>query len=306
VDEPCANETVQCPDRLFGPASNATIEVVVACTALWAQASCDDLDRSQFPKCGFPAGDVAMDGACVFSSECATGHCSALSVDPGSTFCGQCVAALPQVGDPCESTADCPSDSACTDGTCVATYVSGAAPGALCTRYGQCLGDYRCYDTEDGSEMRCQPIPKLGEACIRLSQCVDSFCDDGVCAAAAEAGEPCSVAPTVTGSGTQLVCAPGATCDTENPAGPTCRPRGAAGEPCTPVTDAVNPRADCGSGLLCLCDDETCTAGHCSIYRYTGESCTRTGEACVGGNTCVNGVCQYSGLLGLHSQICGP
>ena len=306
-DEPCEDTTDWCPDLFFSEGSNTTVADVIACIAAWKATSCDDISRSYFPDCGLPPGDVAAGAPCAFSTQCATHRCGNWGTDEAHPDCGVCIERPVAAGDPCETSELCPMDTTCADGICAATYVSNQPAGAVCTRFGQCVAGYLCFDTEDGSEMRCQPIPSEGEPCDRINVCtLGLFCSESGCAPAAVAGEPCSVAepiPTLTSQ--QYICAPDAVCDKAATGGPTCVPRGAPGQPCIPVTEATDPRATCLTGLQCACDDDSCATGHCSLRRYAGESCAEVGARCVAGSTCVDGACEDTGLQGYATKACG-
>jgi hypothetical protein len=306
-DEPCEDATDLCPDRLFVEGSKVTVADVVACIARWKATSCDDISRGYSPVCNLPRGDSVLGMPCAFSVQCESGRCGAYGTDEVHPDCGVCIEKPLAAGDPCEPGDQCPTDSECSAGICTATYVSNQPPGALCTRFGQCVDGHRCFDTEDGAEMRCQPIPTEGEPCDRINVCtVGLFCSESGCAPSARAGEPCSVAqPIPSLSALQYICTPDAVCDMEASDGPTCVPRGAAGEPCTPAVDVTDPRATCLTGLNCICGDETCATGTCSIRRYAGDSCAEAGARCVAGSTCVDGTCEDTGLQGLAERACG-
>jgi hypothetical protein len=307
-DEPCEDVTDLCPDRLFAEGSNVTVPDVVACIARWKATSCDDISQGYLPVCGLPLGDRALGSTCGFSVQCASGRCGELGRDEARPDCGVCIEKSLAKGDPCEPGDSCPPDSECSGGICMSTYVSNLPPGALCTRFGQCVDGHRCFDTADGTEMRCQPIPAEGEPCDRINICaVGFFCSETGCAPAATATNPCSVAqPIPQLTSLQYICAIDAVCDQEAPGGPTCVPRGAAGQPCKPPPAGVtDPRATCLTDLHCICTDDTCVTGTCSLRRYANESCTETGTRCVAGSTCVDGTCVETGLQGLDEKACG-
>ncbi|HEY3498610.1 MAG TPA: hypothetical protein VGK73_28160 [Polyangiaceae bacterium] len=306
-DEPCEDSTDWCPDRLFVEGSRVTVSDVVACIARWKATSCEDISQGYYPDCELPRGDTALGSSCAFSVQCASGRCGSYGQDEAHPDCGVCVEETLDKGDPCEPSDQCPLDSECTGGICTSTYVSNLPADSLCTRFGQCVDGYRCFDTEDRMEQRCQPIPSEGEACDRLNVCtVGLFCTPNGCVPAASAGEPCSVAdPILSLTTPQYICAPDAVCDQDASPGPTCVARGAPGEPCTPAVDVTDPRATCLTDLHCICDDDTCATGTCSIRRYAGESCAETGARCVAGSTCVDGTCEDTGLQGWDEKACG-
>lgn len=306
-DEPCEDSTDLCPDRFFAAGSKVTVPDVVACIARWKATSCDDISRGYFPSCELPPGDRPLGSPCSFSPQCAGGRCGEFGTDEVHPDCGVCIEKPLLKGDPCEPGDQCPADSECSAGICTSTFIANQPPGAPCTRFGQCVHGYRCFETEAGAEMRCQPIPGEGEPCDRINICTEGlFCSDSGCAPAAAPGEPCSVAqPLSSLDSLQYLCATDAVCDLDATGGPTCVPRGAPGEPCTPAINISDPRATCLTGLHCICDDDACVTGTCSLRRYAGNSCAETGARCVAGTTCVDGTCEDTGLQGLDERACG-
>jgi hypothetical protein len=208
------------------------------------------------------SGTVPTGGACFFSEECASGHCS-----PTDTYCSrtaQCcpgvcadVTAQIPVGGDCTnlvSGQDCANGSSCAPGpnqTFVCTAAS-TTEGASCATYDGCRSPLFCdLDLTTGVGTCKRPVATGGACNPTASRACDDgrdICDfdTGTCTRKGAVGAPCLTE----------TCVGWASCD-----GTTCVARPRAGETCDPVLGPA-----CIGGLSC---DSTMT---CSL--------TPVGDAC--------------------------
>lgn len=183
-------------------------EGIAACQAHLGEVACEaqpsDLDG---PCKDMWEGLGAQDSPCgpgIESLICAQGLTCRLSVD----FCGSCVPAG-EPGQACAEGQECVAGAACVADTCVARQPPGspcseARPcylGAGCVE-GVCqgydvvrLGDAcdranRCPYKSECVGGRCVETALQGEACTAAG-CASGFCVEGLCAAPAQAGDPC-------------------------------------------------------------------------------------------------------------------
>ena len=274
----CEAVAATCPDFLFGPDSNATIQEVTACFAQFATVTCTDFDLEAYPSC-FSGGARPPGATCLHSSECQSGGCTGRS-----ERCGTCGARPVATGQSCASVGCGPGDF-CHRKTQLCTPVSTIVHAGLdqpcdlsATPAVGCSGDLHCIAPTAGTtagicraplgngescagtgalcepplvcfnQMTCQPDPF--EVCVDGGVCDDaSFCKpDGrgfhVCAPRAAIGEIC--APD--GGAATTECVSGALC-LGTPG--ICGTLGNLGDPC----DAAHP---CGSAYL------MCTSGRCA------------------------------------------
>ncbi len=254
-------------------------------------------------RCVTPA---AAGGACADVSECQSGlTCPAGSCAPpvsvgeacgaGLAACGPCLrcqnaseveagtqtTCVPaEVGAACRTSADCPLNAFCSDGTCAlkprngeACFVPPFEDGSLPTEAdrGNCLyNDAFCRRAEPASpDGTCAPAAAaLGEACsngpaVDKAGCAQGlFCSDttSTCVALLAGGEACT-APEQ--------CATGLTC-----AADLCAPFPTAGQPCT-------AEGDCDATAYC---DESAEVPICAAKIGAGDSCANDLQ-------CQTGVC---------------
>ncbi|HQP34812.1 MAG TPA: MYXO-CTERM sorting domain-containing protein [Polyangiaceae bacterium] len=186
------------------------------------------------------ASDQCVDNFCCNSS--CSGGCDTCSATPGTcTILGAKEIGLP----PC-------SPYVC-DG------VGGSCPGT-CTNDDVCAANAYC----NGSA--CALKKSLGVACVSGSECLSTFCADGVCC-----DKPCSGACDVCGSNGECVNAPGT-------GAPSCAPYLCTG-------------AESGCPLGCS-SDSRCVQGY-----YCNGACTPKadlGQSCTAGSQCASGFCADS------------
>jgi hypothetical protein len=293
VADPCPDFLNLCPDFLFSDGSNRTIDEVLSCAAVWRTYSCDQVSRGLFPKCG-RTGQRAVGQPCVYGSQCASGRCGGAPLDATSP-CGVC-AAVVNAGDQCGSFQGlCPNGYECSSGgTCTPLPIFNLPAGAACERLGQCLAGYLCLpEGNDGGTLQCRPTPKLGDACTGYCE-EEAVCSSSRCVPAPGAGEACASGYT---------CNAQSACDREALPAPVCRARKAIGERCKPDKYLfVNVAGDCQKGLMCFCDDASCSGGTCYVRRFLGESCTGAGSHCVLGTECRQGTCVALDSQGLADR----
>jgi hypothetical protein len=223
---------------------------VDSCAHAIAGTSCDDnLGNNPPAACHSPAGQLTNGTACGDSSQCQSTYCNT-----GTGTCGTCAAARGAVSAPCYRDDDCNYGLVCEGAT-----TSTAAQGT------------------------CTQLAASGADCNSQHPCERTLaCKANKCAAADEAGAPCSQG----------------TCDTL--AGLFCQvPMGQAtgtcvkvslappGSPCGVINGAFT---ECSGGGICVL--ASATTGTCQAAILDGMPCdAANGPGCLSPATCTNGKC---------------
>ena len=164
-------------------------------------------------------------------------HCAEGDVCPSvSASCSFECRPRVAIGEPCCSTAMCPSDGVCSDGVCLRARRLGES--CMGTR-DLCVPGTECHDGT------CTRAPELGEPCARW--CARGTCVEGACRSL-EAGTEC-LYEELDLCGEGLVCVGADTCQSESAAGESC---------------ALDESA-CGHDTYCT------TVGVCAPICYVGD-----------------------------------
>lgn len=203
---------------------------------------------------------------------------------------------------PCDTNADCPTDSVCNASACTRRSTPRAPAPSECGDRCQ-LGRTRCeFEPLASSLQRCE----VGaDGCSRWAvaqACAAGVCrDDARCDPYLAEDAPCGAAG---------VCGPDLTCASlaslGGAASPTCRRQCASTDQCRGGEVCV--AGACVAASLCAgCDagDERCGGGRPERCEPLASDCTRwtTAEACTAGDVCVNGAC--AGIVPAGGA-CGP
>lgn len=285
----CMQAVDSCPDRFFLPGSSYTVQSLNACRDEWHTFSCESLARAERPDC-IQRGTLAAGLTCRFTTQCASGMCTAFNGE-----CGVCL-------DPVESGAECQDDvqcglgHSCRFGRCLQLSAwsgeDSLSDGEPCEYDGKCQGS--CAPSQDGP--RCVPTPLTGAPCIaelpaagaRRCSRTDYCSEDGLCLTVPGAGAAC--APGL------RPCQSGNYCDSADGLAPgTCRVWIEPGETCDPAVHNAN--FACRERTSCQCIDEACSAGMCASTGGFVHSCA-DGRACPTGSECLEGTCRM-----LHSPL---
>lgn len=291
VEEPNPEWMLDCPDVLFSSGSQLTVAGVIECADVWAQASCEKLDKFEWPTCGLPRGALAPGEACRFATQCNTGYCLTELSHPDNPECGVCFTPL-QEGEPCEYYGSCDEGLECR-GLCTRYPEFGIAEGLPCERYGSCAFPNFCITFSEDVAPICRLRPVAGEPCPIAGFCAnEAFCNEQhLCQDDVELGWPCT---------SDEMCVEGTFCD----AG-TCLPLRGLGLPCNAEENWA--QGNCEVGASCVCDVEVCSLdlATCLEVRRVGETCGGATQRCDTGSRCQDGRCVAIGLQGLAAQ-CPP
>jgi hypothetical protein len=294
VDSCESYELDLCPDFVFGPGSNNTIELIQGCADLWKDAPCSVL-QTFTAVCHYAPGQFANGEACTAPWQCESGTCTG-----SDTFCGSCVPEL-EPGAPCAGgEGECAYGTTCDGTTCVPRPPIVIDAGDDCdTGYVNCYRGYTCRN-DDAGKPKCLPPLETGGACASSYDCLRyNYCDSAthVCTPSPPAGMPCA------GNGIGA-CDAASLCDTRTmPL--MCVPLVARGETCFDRPNLTDPYGNCADGLFCVCDaGEDCNDGICMQRVLEGESCDEADTLCIPGTACRAGKCQVSGSQGSFAEAC--
>jgi len=283
-----------CPDFVFGPGSNNTLELIQGCADAWKDAPCSVL-QTFTAVCNYAPGQFANGEACTYSWQCQSGMCTG-----SDTFCGSCVPLLER-GAPCAGVeGECDYGSTCDGTTCAPRRPVVIEAGADCdTNYINCFNGYTCR-VDDAGNPKCLPPVDTGGACAWSYDCVPyNYCDETthVCTPSPSAGMPCA------GQGIGD-CDAASVCDTRTmPL--TCAALVGRGETCFDRPNLTDPHGNCADGLYCVCDaGEDCNDGICVQRVYEGDACGDATLDCVAGTECRAGKCEVSGLQNTYANVC--
>lgn len=288
VAEACPDFDYLCPDALFSDGSPYTVADAIACADLWKAADCSSIIKNEWPDCGLPDPEREPGQPCTFSSQCASRGCATNIPHPDLPACGTCASVVGE-GEDCTGSAQvCDEGLECTGTGCQVSIEFGLPEGAECERYAQCAPPNYCFTFPGQETATCQPDPELGEPCAEdVARCVpEGYCSNetGLCEPDVALGDPCSGLTECPGD---ALCEEG-----------ICVPAHALGEPCTPFQRTFT-RGDCAPGTLCMCSDDTCSAGTCVLRRDAGEACDEANVVCIPGTECQDGICAITGFQGL-------
>lgn len=282
-----------CPDFVFGPGSNNTLELIQGCADAWKDAPCSVL-QTFTPVCNYAPGQFENGEACTYSWQCQSGACSG-----SNTFCGSCVPVL-EPGAPCAGVeGECDYGTSCDGTTCAPRPPIVIDAGADCdTDYVNCYRGYTCR-VDDAGDPKCLPPVDTDGACASSYDCIPyDYCDSAtqVCTPSPSAGMPCA------GQGLGA-CDAASLCDTRSmPL--TCVPLVGRGETCFDRPNLTDPHGNCEDDLFCVCDaGEDCNDGICLQRVLEGEACG-DGIVCVAGTECRAGKCEVSGLQNTYADVC--
>ena len=234
-------------------------------------------------------GQACSDGnACTSGDVCSNGGCKGVGIT--------CNDGNPCTSDACNpasgckftaTTGGCNDGNPCTVGDSCQTgkCVSGAQ--ALCTDSNPCTDDVcnagngQCTFTNDNTNT-CSD----GNACTTGDTCAASQCVGGAGVKDCADNNPCTTEWCEPASGCKVVSNPAVPCDD--------------GNPCTLKDICVNSK--CLSGTIDLCNDgNPCTSDNCDAVKGCLHGNTTTpcddGDACVGPDSCTNGVCKGANPL---------
>ncbi len=239
--------TELCLTSLDAPGTGSTPATKEACAKETPKESCTDLvDLNDVGTCVTPMGTLENGAACGAAAQCKTAWCE---VGPDAV-CGKC-AALPKVGDACDTGLQCASGQTCNTNT-----------------------------------SKCQVPIQEGGACSADATC-DVFlgCDDG---GTGTGNGTCKALPAKNGASCDPAIGcdvlRGFLC---YPPGNTCGPIAYAdpGKPCGLVTSTSY--AVCTSSAICNIPSGS-AAGTCVVPVGEGKDCdTSFGPSCTTGLTCV-------------------
>jgi hypothetical protein len=315
----------ECPDLVFSPGATRTVEGLLACAKDYATWPCDDVKSNVLPPCVTP-GTRAQGEPCDFPSQCKSRQCETHG------GCGQCAKTV-DIGESCAAPdVACAGTSSCgASGICLPMTGPLYFAGQPCTVDWPCESDYYCQGV-------CLPLPKIGESCEALGDCVyGAYCGpDGSCLAVPGVGEPCGFARA--GKPNAYYCEPGLGCnvDPSSMTG-TCLALPQLGEPCLLTGDSAGNQAcdpalhcddaqspgtciaigaagttchsvwDCQGDLACACPtaEPDCKLRKCASPRVEGERCDEPNTACHAAFRCEAGICTQRGLRSIFADACG-
>lgn len=273
-----------CPDLLFSPGATHTIEQVAGCAERFPTISCAEIGEKGQRACLLP-GSLSVGARCTYISQCQQ-TCTTFLGDK----CGTCAPFLPRDAPCAPSEASlCPFSQQCGSGMC-SNRIPKADPSA---RAGEpcddvtvgCMRDLTCTSGDAGART-CRPYPSVGQPCSEGRCAPGGYCDPS-------------------GRGCVPYLALGASCAEDASCGPTayCDPAGANAR-CTarPEVGALCTRA-CVDGAVCAASGGMM---RCLRLRQTGESCGHPLDRCSDGNSCSDGICRDTGLLGRYRSLCNP
>ncbi|MEO8900489.1 MAG: hypothetical protein ABI627_03100 [Polyangiaceae bacterium] len=264
----CTSVEDLCPDLYFSPGSTRTVAAVFACLDELRNEPCPAHLAGFVPACLGP-GTVADGAPCSYSTQCASGACSAAD----GASCTSCEH-QPGLGDACKAF-DCATGYLCDPGTklCVASPTAApAGEGQACNVTGSpfvaCQANLGCGPTAASSTPVCHVLPGEGQSCATDScapplRCQSSASSTSICVDP----DSCSSPP----------CPSGSHCVYPDSGASTCMPYAKTGQACD-TTLAV-----CGSGLICK-------NAKCIARPHVGDPCDE-GD-CPTLFSCVNGVCR--------------
>ena len=243
------------------------------------QATCSDQIKNGGETdidCGGPNCAACAQGkACVAGSDCSTGVCTngicAAAVQP---VCGDGV--VNQFGEQCDNGAANSNTGACT--TQCRTNVCG--DGFRFAGVEQC--DDGNTTNGDGCSATCtleQALAANGVACTTGSECLSTFCSDGVCSNTPCTGLCQAASAAKKGSGADGVCGP--------------------------IIAGSDPDSECTAQSTQSCGQTgACNgAGACQLYA-AGTQCTA--QSCSNGTLTTAATCNGTGTCGAPTQVsCG-
>lgn len=246
-----ARDVLGCEAALGAPGTSATPAFYESCSQAIGGESCGDWFGNAPPAACVPAPGARANGqACSFNAQCASTWCAV----PKGAACGAC-AALPKVGDACDTTADC-------------------GRGLLCAPANTCATPVQASGTCDSSRPCAAGLTCVGETKTAPGACM---------AAGATAGAACDPKhQTAAGCDGNLgLACIGTTCAKIQLVG--------AGAPCGALTDAgtVEDVAACTGGALCVMPQGS-KSGNCVAPAADGAACDATnGPPCLAPARCV-------------------
>jgi hypothetical protein len=253
-----------CLDLVFGPDTRTTPADVDACAAAVAPLDSGPalfhLISEGIPQCAFRGGR-AEGQACLYGSQCQSGHCSV------EGQCGVCVPAG-QLLTKCAYFDDWGNNLAGMS-QCDAGLVCNWRPPLSFTTF-------------------CSKASELGGPCGTASTTChwDNLCVDGICVAPPRAGEPCDP------NGVPVTCEDYHFC---NKLTAVCEPLavGRAGDPCGYFDDGR--LGVCGDPLICAPVDPVAFKGTCAAPTPDGQPCDEDWffGPCTNPARCINGICTY-------------
>jgi hypothetical protein len=214
---------LECTRRAGAPGTNETSDWISSCAKGLALLSCD----GKFPAaCESPAGQLADDSPCLFSSQCRGRLCSKID-DP--ELCGRCRTVVTE-GDGCVRNQDCLPPLLCQGGECLSQPLRGE--GETCNGVAlQCRYPLVCFGRagSGGGDGTCAPRLQLGATCP-LSDEIDDPCDTEkglLCDPLTKTCRPFTPLPGLGQACLEGTCSGSGTCD-----GSKCSPRARVGESC--------------------------------------------------------------------------
>jgi hypothetical protein len=214
---------LECKRRVAAPGTNQTPAWISSCAKGLAPLSCD----GYFPAaCEAPAGQLADDSPCFFSSQCRGRLCS----KTGDSECGRCRTLVTE-GDGCALNQDCLPPLTCQAGKCHPQPLRGE--GEACNEFVLfCRYPLVCFGRAGGggTDGTCAQRLQLGATCPSSLDAVVETCDT-------EKGLFCDPVTTTCRPFTPLPglgqACPGGTCSGSGTCdGSKCVPRARVGESC--------------------------------------------------------------------------
>ena len=262
-----------CPDYVFNPDSNRTVEAVAACIPALRARTCTDVVLAIMPSC-YANGKRDASAGCAFSSQCKSGVCNG-----GGISCGVCSAGGKPAGSACQFWYECAGGLHCTSsGHCAEngtlTYAAEGQPCDLdATPVAGCIGDLYCKK----STGTCTAAPGAGQPCIGNGMSNGMY-SNSICAAGTTCVQGTCQLPGGCGSGLQ--CDSTSYCASTG-SGLACAPRALLGQGCSGGT----------SGQPCLAPAVCIDYVKCVVPRAEGEACD-TDNPCDRYLNCAGGTCQ--------------
>jgi len=155
-----ARQKESCLNALAAPAQGNSPALVEKCVADYATYSCSDFGDNNPPADCAPVGARALDGACTFNGQCASGFCAKTK----DTVCGTCAPA-PAAGDSCAAS-NCGHDEICVTDTSGSLCQIRGTLNSTCSNANPCGTGLSCVGSTATASGTCQnALTTVGAAC---------------------------------------------------------------------------------------------------------------------------------------------
>ena len=266
-----------CPEYVFNPDSNRTVQDVADCLPALLARTCTDVAAAVMPAC-YANGKRDSGAGCAFASQCKNGVCNG-----GGQSCGVCYAGGKPAGSACQFWYECAVGLHCTySGHCAdngsPVYAAEGQPCDLdATPIAGCVGDLYCNRSGTDRAGTCIAPPGAGEACAGNGM-ANGMGSSTICAAGTACVQGTCQLPGGCGAGLQ--CDSASYCASTG-SGLACAPRASVGQGCSGGTSGY----PCVAPAICL------DYVKCGIPRVAGEACDAD-NPCDRYLICMGGPCQ--------------